>query len=406
MKTISDFNSEFVLLQDRLEELLNESSTAAFERSQTAFDLFSDPFLNSIVLFGAGNLGRKALAGLIELGIKPLAFADNNSKNWNTEIEGIPVLSPEIAAEKFGKSAVFLVTIWRAGSSHRLAHTRRQLEELGCQQVISVTYLFWKYPDIFLPHYCLDLPSKVLEESDRIRQAFKLWTDVASAKEFLVQLRWRLWLDFDGLSKPVQHEQYFPTDLFTGLTNEVFIDCGAYDGDTIAARLAQHGDDFCQIFALEPDPKNISKLEAYISKLSQSIQEKIKVLPLAASSSNSKVNFSANGNAASAIGQTGTLEIDCVTLDSILIDSPPTFIKMDIEGAELDALIGSKDVIEKHNPVLAICAYHQQDHLWRVPLLIAAISSEYKFFLRAHGEECYDCVCYAIPLNRLSSDWN
>jgi FkbM family methyltransferase len=406
MKTISNSNSEFVLLQEQLEELLSESSAAALERSQTAFNRFSRPFQDSIVLFGAGNLGRKALAGLVELGIKPLAFADNNPNSWNTTIDGIPVLSPEIAAEKFGESAVFLVTIWRAGSSHRLAHTRKQLQDLGCQKVISVTYLFWKYPDVFLPHYCLDLPNKVLEESEQIRQAFKLWTDVASAKEFLAQLRWRLWLDFDGLSKPVQHEQYFPTDLFTGLTSEVFIDCGAYDGDTIAARLAQHGDDFCEILALEPDPKNINKLEKYILGLSQSIQQKIKVLPLAASNSNSKVRFSANGNAASAIGQTGTLEIDCVTLDSILIDSSPTFIKMDIEGAELDALSGAKNIIKEHSPVLAICAYHQQDHLWRVPLAIASISKQYKFFLRPHGEECYDCVCYAIPTNRLSSDWN
>jgi FkbM family methyltransferase len=406
MKTISNPTSEFILLQEELEELLSESSAAALERSQTAFDLFSDPFQDSIVLFGAGNLGRKALSGLIKLGIKPLAFVDNNSKIWNTEIEGIPVLPPKIAAEKFGKSAVFLVTIWRAGSSHRLAHTRKQLEELGCQKVISVTYLFWKYPDVFLPHYCLDLPSKAIEESEQIRQAFKLWTDIASAKEFLVQLRWRLWLDFDGLSKPVQHEQYFPTDLFTGLTREVFIDCGAYDGDTIAARLAQHGDDFCEILALEPDPKNINKLEQYISGLSQSIQGKIKVLPLAVSSSNSKVKFSANGNAASAIGQTGTLEIDCVTLDSILGESSPTFIKMDIEGAELDALAGAADIIEKCNPVLAICAYHQQNHLWQVPLKIASISSQYKFFLRPHGEECYDCVCYTIPTNRLPPEWN
>jgi FkbM family methyltransferase len=406
MQIISNSSNEFVLLQEQLEELLSESSVAALARSQTSFDRLSHPFQDSIVLFGAGNLGKKALSGLLKLGIKPLAFADNNPQIWGMEIEGIPVLSPEIAAEKFGMSAVFLVTIWRAGSSHRLVHTRKQLEELGCQKVISVTYLFWKYPDLFLPHYCLDLPSKVIEESTQIKQAFKMLADIDSAQEFFAQLRWRLWLDFDGLSHPVQHEQYFPTDLFTGLATETFIDCGAYDGDTIAARLAQHGNDFSEILALEPDPRNINKLENYISGLSPVMQQKIKVLPLAASNSNSKVKFSANGNAASAIGQNGTLEVDCVMLDSILVQSSPTFIKMDIEGAELDALSGAKDIIKKYTPVLAICAYHQQNHLWQVPLKIASISSQYKFFLRAHGEECYDCVCYAIPTNRLPSDWN
>lgn len=406
MKTITNSNTELELLEKQLEELLSETCTAALKRSKTSFDRLSHPFQNSIILFGAGNLGKKALSGLLGLGIKPLAFADNNPQIWGTEIEGIPVISPETAAETFGMSAVFLVTIWRAGSSHRLEHTRKQLENLGCQKVISVTYLFWKYPDLFLPHYCLDLPSKVIEESAQIRQAFRLLADVNSAKEFLAQLRWRLWLDFDGLSHPVQHEQYFPTDLFTGLATEVFIDCGAYDGDTIAARLVQHGNDFSEILALEPDPRNINKLEIYISGLSPIMQQKIKVFPLAASNSNSKVKFSANGNAASAIGQSGTLEVDCVTLDSILVRSSPTFIKMDIEGAELDALSGATDIIKNHTPVLAICAYHQQNHLWQVPLKIAAISNDYKFFLRPHGEECYDCVCYAIPTNRLPSDWN
>jgi FkbM family methyltransferase len=406
MKTISTTSSKLAILENQLEELISESSAAAQQRAQSAFDKLSHPFQNSIVLFGAGNLGRKALSGLLYLGIKPLAFADNNAQIWGTEIEGIPVLSPEMAAEKFGESAVFLVTIWRAGSSHRLAHTKKQMEKLGCNKVISVAYLFWQHPEIFLPHYCLDLPHKVIEESVKIRQVFKLWSDVDSANEFLTQLRWRLWLDFDGLSRPVQHEQYFPMDLFTGLGVEKFIDCGAYDGDTIAARLVQHGNDFSRIFALEPDLKNLDKLEKYISGLSHTIQSKIEVLPFAVGASNGKVKFSANGNAASSIGQDGTSEVDCIALDSILSESAPTFIKMDIEGAELDALFGARDLIKKYNPVLAICAYHQQDHLWQVPLKIASISDQYNFFMRPHGEECYDCVCYAIPNNRLLSRLN
>jgi FkbM family methyltransferase len=406
MKTISDTSDKLAILENQLEELISESSSAARYRAQSAFEQLSHPFQNSIVLFGAGNLGRKALSGLLYLGIKPLAFADNNAEIWDIEIEGVPVLSPKMAAEKFGESAVFLITIWRAGSSHRLAHTKKQLEELGCHKVMSVAYLFWQYPEIFLPHYCLDLPHKVIEESVKIRQAFKLWSDVNSANEFLAQLRWRLWLDFDGLSKPVQQEQYFPVDLFTGLETEIFIDCGAYDGDTIAARLVQHGNDFSKILALEPDIKNLDKLEKYISGLSQAIQKKIEVLPFAAGASNGKVKFSATGNAASSIGQYGTSEVDCIALDSIVNKAIPTFIKMDIEGAELDALFGARDLIKAHNPVLAICAYHQQDHLWKVPLKIASISSKYSFFMRPHGEECYDCVCYAIPDNRLLSNLN
>lgn len=393
-------------LEDQLEELLQETVANALERSQTAFDQLTTPFQNSIILFGAGQLGRKALGGLLKLGIKPLAFADNNPQLWGELIEGIPVLSPQSAADKFGKVATFAITIWRAGSSQRIGQTKQQLLDLGCEKVISITYLFWKYPELFLPHYCLDLPNKVLEQSDQVRQAFKLWADKESANEYIAQLRWRLLLDFDGLPHPVNHEQYFPQDLLKASLDEVFIDCGAYDGDTIAALISQQGYDFKHLIALEPDPTNISKLENYKSSLGIELQERIRIVPLAASNNNGKVKFAATGNAASVISELGSLEIDCAKLDDILTNSSPTFIKMDIEGAEIDALNGAASMIRTHLPILAICAYHQQDHLWRVPLLINSISSEYRFFLRPHGQECYDCVCYAIPHHRLRSHLN
>jgi hypothetical protein len=79
----------------------------------------------------------------------------------------------------------------------------------------------------------------------------------------------------------------------------------------------------------------------------------------------------------------------------------PTFIKMDIEGAEVDALIGARRLIENALPVLAICVYHQPDHLWRIPLLIRSFSDQYRFFLRPHNEEGWDLVCYAVPASRL-----
>jgi len=97
----------------------------------------------------------------------------------------------------------------------------------------------------------------------------------------------------------------------------------------------------------------------------------------------------------------GSVEVESVPLDSVLSDFVSTYIKMDIEGAELDALIGARCIIERECPVLAVCVYHQQDHLWRIPSLIRSLSSRYRFFLRAHNEEGWELVCYAVPVNRL-----
>jgi hypothetical protein len=76
---------------------------------------------------------------------------------------------------------------------------------------------------------------------------------------------------------------------------------------------------------------------------------------------------------------------------------------MDIEGAEIDALAGARRIIEKDRPVLGICVYHRQDHLWRIPLLISSLSNDYKIFLRPYSDEGWELVCYAVPINRLKN---
>jgi hypothetical protein len=95
--------------------------------------------------------------------------------------------------------------------------------------------------------------------------------------------------------------------------------------------------------------------------------------------------------------------VDCVALDEALSDCRPTYIKMDIEGSELEAVIGAGGIIKASQPVLAICVYHQQDHLWRIPAALADLTDEYQYYLRPHLLEVLDLVCYAVPERRLKS---
>lgn len=73
----------------------------------------------------------------------------------------------------------------------------------------------------------------------------------------------------------------------------------------------------------------------------------------------------------------------------------PTFIKMDIEGAELEALEGAKTTIVKNKPKLAICLYHKPDDLWKIPLYLKDLVPEYKFYIRHHGKVRWETVLYA-----------
>ncbi|BAY13505.1 FkbM family methyltransferase [Calothrix sp. NIES-2098] len=390
-----------IALNKELEILLSEEFDSVIKREKESFDRLAEPFEKSIVLFGSGQLGRKTLAGLRTLGIEPLAFADNNSNLWHQYIDNLIVLSPEEAADKFGDKAVFIVTIWRACSTHRLAHTREQLQRLNCQKVVSCAFLFWKYSQIFLPHYCLDLPHKVFLETENIKKAFYLLADERSQSEYLAQLRWRILLDFDNLPSPIPQEQYFRQDIFNLSPDDVFVDCGSYDGDTIKQFLKYQNSFTGKIIALEPDQKNFTKLEEYVYSLTSIIREKITLFPLAVGKQKERLRFAATGTASSVITELGTIEVDCVTLDELLSNCIPSIIKMDIEGAEIDAILGAKILIQKYSPILAISVYHCQNHLWQIPLLIQSLSNQYRFFLSPHGEECWDLVFYAVPMSRL-----
>ena len=223
------------------------------------------PSKDLIVLFGAGRIGRKTLIGLRKASIEPIAFVDNDARLWNTSVDGVKVLSPEEAARRHGGQATFVVTIWRGEATDRMAQREAQLRSLGCRYVVAFPMLFWKHAEV-LPHYAVDLPHRVHQQADDVRRVCHLWSDDASRSEYLAQLRWRLLGEFDALYSPVQHTMYFPLDLCPLTDHEVFIDCGAFDGDSIRSFLDQPKKSFQRIYSFEPDPANFAKLEQEVSR--------------------------------------------------------------------------------------------------------------------------------------------
>jgi len=389
------------MLRQELEALLVPDPAVMRVAEAREFDRLSGG--RDIVLMGAGGLGRRALAGLRRHGVEPLAFADNGKQG--TTLDGIPVLSPEAAARELGRKAAFVVTIWGANRPHRFAHSREQLRALGCDVVCSFPPLFWKYPEGLLPFYLQDLPSRLLEQRAEVFRAFDVWEDDESRAEYVAQVRFRLNADFDGLSHPVRHPQYFADDLFTWSADEWILDGGAYDGDTVRTLSRLHGERFGHMLAVEPDPANFDRLVAATRALPPSARAKIDCRQVALGAERSTLYLDATGTASSAtsIGQTaGTIAVGADTIDSLVEGATPTFVKLDIEGFEPDALDGGRQTIQRHAPVLAVCVYHLQKHLWTIPLQLRAWREDYAFFLRPHNEEGWDLVCYAVPRARLS----
>ena len=98
--------------------------------------------------------------------------------------------------------------------------------------------------------------------------------------------------------------------------------------------------------------------------------------------------------------------MECASLDETLACERPTYIKMDIEGAEMDALAGAAATLARHAPTLAICSYHVQDHLWRVPGRINELMPDARLLLRTHCVDGFDLVCYAIPREGREADFS
>ena len=193
-------------LETILRRIEAEPPDTVRSRERSAFDELASPLGERLVLFGAGPLGKRVLAGLRKAGVEPLAFADNNPSKWGSQIDGVPVLSPKDAATQYGASALFLIAIWSVGHYYR--DSRAQLERLGCAHVDSTATLRWKLAPQLLPDYCQDLPHKLFEQSAEVRKAAFLWADDASLREYLNQVRWRALGDQDALGSPVKEEQY------------------------------------------------------------------------------------------------------------------------------------------------------------------------------------------------------
>jgi FkbM family methyltransferase len=352
-----------------------------------------------VVIVGAGVLGRSVLAGLRDVGIQPSAFADNNSSLWGTRLEAVDIISPDDAARRFGAEAIFVMSTWRPAFTDGLRNLDLQLRELGCRNVVPFPRAFWAFPEALGPHYMWDQPAHIAAQWDAIEHAFALMTDPASRSEFAAQLAFRATAAVDVLPPIQTHEAYFP-EFLKRFPDEHFVDCGAYNGDTIRAFLDWTQGRFEKITAFEADPRCYEELHRFASTHPE-IRSRLACHKSAVAAQAGFLRFNANGNTSSGIAATGGIEVPAVRLDDVLRDESPTFIKMDIEGAELAALRGAKQTILRCRPVLAICVYHTQDHLWRVPLFIDEVFPGARYFLKSYRLDGLETVCYAIPAHRL-----
>ncbi|OON92906.1 MAG: hypothetical protein ATN32_09255 [Candidatus Epulonipiscium fishelsonii] len=175
--------------------------------------------------------------------------------------------------------------------------------------------------------------------------------------------------------------QYFD-DIVNLSPNEVFVDLGGLDGETSIEFAKRTNYTYKQIYIFEPDPINYEKTINNINNLNL---KNVEVFNLGGWSEKDTLSFASNGTGQSKIDNKGTYKINVDSLDNVLGDTPVTFIKMDIEGAELEALIGAAEIIKKYKPQLAISIYHKPTDIFEIPLYIKSLVPEYKLYIRHYS---------------------
>lgn len=195
----------------------------------------------------------------------------------------------------------------------------------------------------------------------------------------------------------VMPQYYFNDAPWLYNDDDVLFDCGAYDGDSICDFI-RAVDGYSKIIACEPDPDNYVALSDNIVR---NKWERIDLHRTGLSDEKKILKFSLSGDMYSKINENGDHLVEIDTIDNLLKSEKVSIIKMDIEGAEMEALTGAEETIRKYRPLLMISVYHKKDDIFNVFQFIDSKVKNYSYFFRCHKPYPIDAVLYAIPNERL-----
>lgn len=328
-------------------------------------------------------LGRNVYARAITAEVAVAAFVDDFTDL--AESDGIPV----IRSMDLPDDALVLVA---SGGMPLTAASK-----LDRQGIRNLDYFaFYRWSGLNLPEAVFNEGfSRAVEEN---REAGRWLSDLFEDEESQRVLR-RLF-SFRGSYnlrylrgfRDCQEVQYFEDFLPLDAEDAVFVDVGGFDGQT-TREFVRRVPGYEHVYVFEPDQANFQTCSDALRDF-----DRISLLPVGAGRKEEVVRFSQAGSASS-IDPSGDIEIRVRKLDD-LVSRRPTYIKMDIEGAELDAIAGASATIRAHKPVLAICVYHSPSDFWEIPKAVFKIQPDYKVYLRHYTESIYETVMYFVPYTK------
>lgn len=313
-----------------------------------------------IVLYGMGD-GADRIIDVCEKRDIPInaVFASDGFVRGQT-YRGNLVLTYEEARRRYGDMIVLL-----AFGTHR-------------PEVLENIYRIAEEQELYQPDMDVVFGSPYTKtlfdaHSEGLKNAYDLIEDEFSRKTFIGLLNFKITGDPTFLRDCAVPREGILTDLLGLGANERVVDAGAYDGDTVLELYDAVGG-WKMLTAFEPDPRNFRKLEERTAHLRgvQRIQAAIGAV-------NGWIDFAASGGRQSRAGD-GEENVHVYSIDKMMASA--TYIKMDVEGSEIQALHGAQNVLRHNRPKLNVAAYHHHEDLFELPLYVKSINKKYKIYLR------------------------
>lgn len=186
--------------------------------------------------------------------------------------------------------------------------------------------------------------------------------------------------------------QYF--DVFESREDEIIVDAGAFDGTTEAQFFCWGGEHIKKIYSFEMDPANGKRCLEFYQK--NGLLDKVVFINKGTGDKEQTIYLddTSIGGRGSTQGN-GTVAGEITTIDSEVGDDRITFIKMDVEGAELASLKGAAKTIKRNKPRLAICIYHKDFDAYELAQYIHRLVPSYRFRVRHYTSVFWETVLYA-----------
>jgi FkbM family methyltransferase len=267
----------------------------------------------------------------------------------------------------------------------------RRLAALELGACLSYADLMTARPDLVpTPAFVAQTRADQLAHGAQWRALENSFADAESRQVLRDVLRFRLTADPVHMASYAVRfsDQYF--EHFLGLSEEVFVDAGGYDGDT-TEEFCKRYPDYRSVALFEPSAINMAAARRRLAG-----QRDIRFIAEGISDQPGVLWFNPDAGSASSVSSAGASSITVTTLD-VALTSPVTFIKMDLEGWEMQALAGSVRHIREDHPKLAISVYHSAADFWRIPAFITGIRADYNLYLRHYSEGWSETIMFFVP---------